>query len=130
MELLRIYSCLCDLTRLRILNLLAAGPLCVCHFQELLGEPQVKVSKHLNYLKERGLVIARREANWMVYSLPEHPSKELHANLACLQDCASEESVFRKDNQRLSRLRSKFEQSSPICCEARPVKMKKKKAIK
>ena len=50
MELVPIYQCLCDRTRLRILNLLDSGPLCVCHFQTLLKEGQVKISKHLAYL--------------------------------------------------------------------------------
>lgn len=86
MELVRIYECLCDITRLRILNVLLRGPLCVCHFQRILGEPQVKISKHLGYLRSRGLVEAKREGNWMVYRLPEKPSRELAANLACLQD--------------------------------------------
>ena len=86
MSLVRIYRCLCDPTRLRLLHLLGAGELCVCHFQEILGEPQVKVSKHLAYLRAHGLVEARREANWMVYRLPARPSRELAATLACLQD--------------------------------------------
>jgi DNA-binding transcriptional ArsR family regulator len=56
MDLVTIYECLCDQTRLRILNLLCQGPLCVCHIQEILNEPQVKVSKHLGYLKAHGMV--------------------------------------------------------------------------
>ena len=36
MDLIRIYECLCDATRLRILHLLTHGPLCVCHIQEIL----------------------------------------------------------------------------------------------
>jgi ArsR family transcriptional regulator len=95
MKLVQIYQCLCDETRLRILNLLGGGELCVCHIQSVLGEPQVKVSKHLAYLKRRGLVSAQREANWMIYGLPGRPSGELSANLACLQDCARENPVFR-----------------------------------
>src|SRR3990170_3500872 len=97
-NLVQIYQCFCDRTRLRILNLLCEGPLCVCHFQELLNEPQVKISKHLGYLKTHGLVQATREGNWMVYSLPEKMPAELKANLACLQDCVREEPVFRRDN--------------------------------
>jgi len=104
MDLARIYECLCDRTRLRMLNLLAAGPLCVCHFQAVLREPQVKISKHLAYLKERGLVSARREGNWMIYQLPARGSPELQANLACLQDCAADDPVFRRDRARLARL--------------------------
>jgi ArsR family transcriptional regulator len=101
MELVQIYECLCDLTRLRILNLLAQGPLCVCHFQEVLGEPQVKISKHLGYLRARGLVEVERQGNWMVYELPARPPRELAANLACLQDCARENPVFQRDLARL-----------------------------
>src|SRR5687767_935201 len=97
MELVKIYECLCDVTRLRVLNILAPGPLCVCHFQKVLGEPQAKISKHLGYLRARGLVECRREGNWMVYSLPAKPSSELKRNLACLQDCAGEDPTFQKD---------------------------------
>ena len=116
MKLFQIYQCLCDQTRLRILNLLNGGELCVCQIQEILDEPQVKVSKHLAYLRAHGLVVARREANWMVYGLPARPSGELAANLACLQDCAREDPAFRADTGRLRKLRRKFTESSPICC--------------
>ncbi len=113
MELVRIYECLCDRTRLRILQLLAEGPLCVCHFQRILDEPQVKISKHLGYLKARGLVEAEREANWMIYALPRKPSRELAANLSCLQDCAREDAVFQRDLARLRKLAPKLAASSP-----------------
>lgn len=114
MELVRIYECLCDRTRLRLLALLGGGPLCVCHLQEVLGEPQVKVSKHLAYLKERGLVEASREGNWMIYSLPAKPSRELAANLACLQDCAAEEPVLRRDAVALEKVRARLAKAA--CC--------------
>lgn len=102
--MIKIYECLCDLTRLRLLHVLAQGPLCVCHFQEVLREPQVKVSKHLAYLRARGLVRCAREGNWMVYSLPTKPSPELQRNLACLQDCAGENPAFQRDLARLKKL--------------------------
>ena len=106
MELVRIYECLCDLTRLRLLNVLSRGPLCVCHFQEALGEPQVKISKHLGYLRTRGLVTARREGNWVIYALPAPAdrSPELNANLACLQDCARDNAVLKRDAAKLAKL--------------------------
>lgn len=115
MDLIRIYECLCDRTRLRILALLGDGPLCVCHLQEILGEPQVKISKHLSYLKNRGLVEATREGNWIIYRLPKKPSHELRANLACLQDCASEEPVFRRDAGKLARLRAQLSTTDCPC---------------
>jgi ArsR family transcriptional regulator, arsenate/arsenite/antimonite-responsive transcriptional repressor len=124
MSLIQIYQCLCDQTRLRILNLLGEGPLCVCHLQEVLDEPQVKISKHLAYLKAHGMVEARREANWMIYRLPDKPSRELAANLACLQDCAQEEPIFRNDREKLRHRRSKFAATSPICCPPKTAKRK------
>lgn len=107
MELVQIYECLCDLTRLRLLQVLARGPLCVCHFQEVLREPQVKISKHLAYLRERGLVECERQGNWVVYALPAKPSRELQANLACLQDCARENPMFVRDRARLDKIEAK-----------------------
>ena len=115
MDLVKIYECLCDRTRLRLLNLLLQGPLCVCHFQEILREPQVKISKHLGYLKRNGLVEAERCANWMIYRLPEKRSSQLQANLACLQDCVQEEKIFREDAARLTRIRGKLSPETPAC---------------
>lgn len=100
-KLLQIYQCLCDETRLRIVHLLAQGPLCVCHFQNILQLPQVAVSKHLAYLRQRGLVQARRHEQWKIYSLPEARPKELDLQLRCLQDCVQTEEIFRADLRRL-----------------------------
>jgi ArsR family transcriptional regulator len=119
MDLVRIYECLCDRTRLRLLALLGGGPLCVCHLQEILGEPQVKVSKHLAYLKERGLVESSREGNWIVYRLPAHPPRELAANLACLQDCAAEEAEFRRDASKVAKLRVRLTKAETCPCAVR-----------
>jgi ArsR family transcriptional regulator len=128
MKLLQIYQCLCDRTRLRILNLLAGGDLCVCHIQSVLDEPQVKVSKHLAYLRARGMVAARRRANWMIYGLPGERTPELAANLACLQDCAREEPVFRADTRRLGELRCTFKNPGPACCAPAPARTGRKAA--
>lgn len=105
MHLVQIYQCLCDRTRLRIMQLLTHSPLCVCHFQEILGEPQVKISKHLAYLRAHRMVTTEREQNWVIYSLPHRLAPELDKNLRCLKDCAQTEPVFRRDLQRLSKLR-------------------------
>ena len=123
MNLVRIHECLCDRTRLRIMNLLLDGPLCVCHLQEVLREPQVKVSRHLAYLRERGLLAAERCGQWMIYRLPADPPPALAAQLACLQDAAAEEAVFRQDGQRLAKLRKNLEPDSPSCVrQARPLR--------
>ena len=112
MELVQIYECFCDRTRLRILHLLNKSPLCVCHFQTILGEPQVKISKHLAYLRERGLVDVERDQNWMVYSLPKKPAAELETNLKCLEECVRSDKVFASDLKQLSAIQKS-------CCEPR-----------
>lgn len=116
--LVQIYECLCDETRLRLLHVLAQGPLCVCHFQAILDEPQVKISKHLGYLKARGLVESEREGNWMIYALPAKPSRELRANLACLQECAQDNPLFQRDLARLKKLTPKLVETAPCGCMA------------
>jgi ArsR family transcriptional regulator len=116
MELVKIHECLCDRTRLRLLHVLLQGPLCVCHFQDVLREPQVKISKHLAYLRVRGLVACSREGNWMVYRLAAKPSSVLRANLACLQDCSREEPVFQRDLARLRRLAPDIASTGPGGC--------------
>ena len=110
MDLVKIYQCLCDRTRLRILHVLTQGPLCVCHFQEILEEPQVKISKHLAYLRAKGMVETRREGNFIVYALPEKPPAELELNLRCLQDCAQSDPLFRADLRTVTKLQES-------CCQ-------------
>ena len=118
MDLVKIYECLCDQTRLRILHLLSQTPLCVCHFQEILDEPQVKISKHLAYLRTRGLVVTEQEKNWVIYSLPSKREPELELNLKCLQDCVQTEPIFKRDLKKLRKLRAKRDEPSVAvaCC--------------
>ena len=115
-ELVRIYECLCDRTRLRIVNLLLEGPLCVCHFQRILREPQVKISKHLAYLRSHRLVEVEQEANWRIYRLPAKPTRALQANLDCLRDCATDDSIFARDLARRKTLLADLGDDAPTCC--------------
>ena len=121
-ELIVIYQCLCDETRLRILNLLGStDQLCVCHFQSLLNKTQVQISKHLSYLKGKGLVESTKRANWMIYRLPEKRSPELDANLRCLQDCVQTHAVFKEDLKRLRELQPALGWlSTDSCCSDAP----------
>ncbi len=76
-----------DPTRLRVMNALAAGELCVCDLVELLGLAQPAVSRHLAYLRRMGLVEATREWKFAHYRLAE-PANAVHRNLiACVRGC-------------------------------------------
>ena len=76
-----LFAALADATRLRLLNLMAGREVCVCHFVEILGQSQPKISRHLAYLRQAGIVAARREGKWMHYSI-------------CLPDEASAASIL------------------------------------
>ncbi len=112
-ELCRVYRCLCDVTRLRILNLLREDTLCVCHLQQVLDKSQVTISKHLAYLKSHHLVESERRANWMIYRIADESNPILEENLKCLQDLSSEDPAFIAD---LNRLRAT--DTSAACCPA------------
>lgn len=71
-ELATTFKALSDKTRLQMLTLLLShDELCVCDFEEALGLPQSKTSRHLRYLYRAGLVADRRQGLWMHYRL--HP---------------------------------------------------------
>jgi ArsR family transcriptional regulator len=63
------FAALADRTRLRLLNLLRDGEVCVCFFAGALETNNPKISRHLAYLKRAGLVTGRRDGKWMHYSL-------------------------------------------------------------
>lgn len=58
-----------DPLRLRILTMLAAEQLCVCHLQEALGARQTLVSHHLRVLRDAGLVETEPCGRFVYYRL-------------------------------------------------------------
>jgi len=59
---------LSDPVRLRIAHLLVQrGELCVCHLTDVLQLPQSTVSRHLNILRNSGLVNSERRGKWVYY---------------------------------------------------------------
>jgi DNA-binding transcriptional ArsR family regulator len=75
-----LFLALGDKTRLRLLNLIRDREICVSSFTGALGHSQPLISRHLAYLRNSGLVEARRDGKWMHYSL----SKSLDANTSRL----------------------------------------------
>ncbi len=98
-----LFKAFADPVRLRLLNLLADGEVCVCHLHEALELPQSTVSRHLAYLRRRGLVLGRKEGLWVHYRLAK-PASELHRHLmGCLAACSSELERLKLDRQNLNR---------------------------
>jgi len=67
--LARTFQALADENRIRILELLGEGELCVCDLASALGLSQPLLSFHLRTLREAGLVSARKQGRWVHYSL-------------------------------------------------------------
>src|ERR1700722_7625533 len=78
-----LFRALADPTRLRLLNLIADREICVCYLVEVLASSQPKISRHLAYLRNAGIVSARRSGKWMHYSLitlPHHGAAKILDN--------------------------------------------------
>ena len=60
---------LADPKRIALLYALREGAITVNHIAERLDLPQTTISRHLKVLRERGIVIARREGINVYYSL-------------------------------------------------------------
>jgi ArsR family transcriptional regulator len=76
-----------DPVRLRILNLLSVGELCVCDLTEILHLPQSNVSRHLAYLRRVRLVKTTQKGKFAHYRLSE-PHGAIHRNLLnCVRSC-------------------------------------------
>jgi ArsR family transcriptional regulator len=98
-----LFKACADPVRLRLLNLLAAGEVCVCHLHEALELPQPTVSRHLAYLRRAGLVSGRKDGLWVHYRLSQ-PIGRFHQSLIeCLATLQGVETM-QKDRKRLSRL--------------------------
>ncbi|KMM84182.1 transcriptional regulator, ArsR family [Pseudomonas taetrolens] len=70
-----LFKCLSDETRARATLLIAReGELCVCELVCALDDSQPKISRHLAQLRGCGLLLDRRQGQWVYYRLnPELP---------------------------------------------------------
>ena len=96
------FSALADRTRLRLLNLLRGGEVCVCFFAGTLGTNNPKISRHLSYLKRAGLVSSRRDGKWMHYSLTPPEDKGAAELLAATMNLLDQDKQMEQDRTRLA----------------------------
>ena len=77
---------LADKTRLRLLGLMATGPVAVGHLVAETGESQPKISRHLAYLRNAGLVETTRDGKWIYYGLADLNDSAADAVFRCVID--------------------------------------------
>lgn len=96
---------LADPTRLRIVGLLAAGEICVCHVHDSLRISQPKASRHLAYLRRAGVVHAEKRGLWVYYRLADQPSEAAQRLLDTAKQCITGFETAQKDCCRLEKAR-------------------------
>jgi ArsR family transcriptional regulator, arsenate/arsenite/antimonite-responsive transcriptional repressor len=104
-----LFRALADRTRLRIVNLLARGSLCVCDIQRILEQPQSSVSRHLALLKSVGLIRDRRDGMRTFYALTGWDTRLARGVLAAVHAHLGEDGVYREDLEELAALRARGE---------------------
>lgn len=112
------FAALADRTRLRLLNLLRDGEVCVCFFAETLGTNNPKISRHLSYLKRAGLVSGRRDGKWMHYSLQKPLSKAATEIFDATMKMLENDKEMKEDRKQLVNV---------CCAPTRPVAIGRKK---
>ena len=99
----RFFQALGDNTRLRLLNLMGDQEICVCYFVEILGQPQPKISRHLAYLRNAGIVTTRRDGKWMHYRIVMPPNPGATKVLRNILEWLKEEKFMQADRSKLTR---------------------------
>ena len=105
-----VLKALSDETRLRIINLLYTKELCVCDIVETLKITQTKASRHLQYLKNAGLVEDRKHAQWVYYSMLHNIDNKFVDSL--IHDNIRSQEPFKSD---LSSLESWLKSKNVVC---------------
>ncbi len=102
-----LFAALADRTRLRLLNLMGGREVCVCYFVEILKQSQPKISRHLAYLRNAGIVKARREGKWMHYRIERPGDAKAASILDAVFESFEADKEMQTDLARLDR----------ACCE-------------
>jgi len=87
----KILSALAEPTRLRAVEIIwDGGEHCVCELMDRLGVTQSRMSRHMGVLKAAGLVVDRRDAQWVRYrrhpDLPDAVVQIVNAVVAALDE--------------------------------------------
>jgi len=101
----KVFKALADENRLRIVNILSHGELCVWDLQSVMGLSQPFISRHLAYLRRAELVKHRREGARVYYSLA-HDDALGHALRALLHAAVQDSRTLQSDLRMLHELAS------------------------
>ena len=106
MELIQILKALSDETRVRILNLLMDGELCVGEIEYLLNINQSNASRHLSTLKNACLITYEKNAQWIFYSISKDTLEKHSFIRVLIENELSQLDLYTKDKKRLQEHKS------------------------
>ena len=76
-ETVKMLKALSDENRFKIFNILIDGETCACELLEDFDISQPTLSRHMKILVDSGLVKARKDAQWVRYSINPEALKQL-----------------------------------------------------
>jgi ArsR family transcriptional regulator len=101
-QVAKMFKALSDESRLRIFGIiLRSEELCVCDIEYVMGFTQTKVSRHLSYLKNAGLVEDRRQGLWMLYRAAKPPDETRRKLIEYVEAVLASHPAARDDARRL-----------------------------
>lgn len=103
-DIIKIFKALSEWIRIRIILVLinAKKDLCVCEIVDALQETQYTVSRHLNILKNTGIIDAKRNGVWVSYFLKIEDNKFNQKLIEALK------TLLKKDNEDIVRLKKRL----------------------
>lgn len=111
---LQFFKCLADETRLKSLILISSeDELCVCELMEALQEIQPKISRHLALLREHGILLDRRQGQWIYYRL--NPALPDWAKAIIVGTSQSNPAYIKSNLKKLCNMGSRPERAK-YCC--------------
>ncbi len=97
-----IFKALGDENRLRILNLLRKGELCVCEIEVILETTQSNISRHLGKLKNENIITFKKRAQWMHYYINPKFIEENELLYKYINERMNQDPKFLRDLERLT----------------------------
>src|SRR5678815_1781732 len=120
-----LFLALGDKTRLRLLNLMRDREICVSSFTGTLGHSQPLISRHLAYLRNSGIVEARRDGKWIHYSIATSLDENSSRLLSELFKWMETQEGLRTDRENYQEAYPSY--SAPSLFEAKPEARPKRK---
>lgn len=112
-DIIDVFKTLGDENRIRIVNLLRNGELCVCDIEAVLGIKQSNTSRHLNRLKMSQIIVSEKKSQWVYYRLNDSIFFQFPFLSIVISDEVGKISVCKEDLVQLKNLKE-----SGVSCDS------------